>query len=140
MKWNEILGLLLVVLFLSTLFTYNKKLDDPNMILRQTLSEAYHWEKYEVNGMRTAWDDFLVMDFRTSVYDLQYNNATLRYVPYYVRDSLIYMPNTFFFKDTSIIMVDAYLMGENDLLIYPHGDSLIVKDYIYMKRKIPYQY
>jgi hypothetical protein len=144
MKWNEILAWTLVVLFLSTLLTVKIEPTDNRLKIRETLSDAHYWEKYELNGMRTAWNDNLIIKFRKSVYDLNYNKFSVMYEPYYahiVNDNTIYMRNTHFFNDTSFTMVEANLIGENDMIIYPiYKNTKLKNSYIYLKRKLPYQY
>ena len=136
MKWNEVIGLVLALLFLSTLLTSK---DAPT--LRDTMNN-YHWEMYEPDGTRTAWNEILVMKFWKSNYDIQYNDFAITHSPYFVEnDSTIYMYNTFFFNDSTVAKVRADLIGLNDMLIYPERDSTkLDTSYIYMKRKIPYQY
>lgn len=140
MKWNEVTGLVLAFLFLSTLFTFKGK---------PTLQESmtnYYWEMYEPDGTKTAWNEKLIIKFWKSTYDIQYNDSSVWSTPYFVpNDSTIYMYNTFFFNDTTFTRVEAHLFGENDMLMYPvkHWETNHLKvdePYIYMKRKIPYQY
>jgi len=147
MKWNEIFGLVLVILFLSTLFTAIPKDIDPTV---ETLSSAYCWVKYELNGMRTSWDDNLIIKFWSIPSGLEYycdvtvNDTTYRKIPYIIyADSTFGMWNWEFKPGTTPVkslFLHGKLLGENDLFLYPLTNEININEPIYLKRDIPYQY
>ena len=141
--WGKIIGLVLVALFMFTLLTIKTDPPDNETAVRQLVSEYSFWQKYELNGMRTTYDDHLIVKFRNSVYDVQYNDSFIGYEPYFIylgKDSTLVMKNTFFFNDTITSLVQARLLGENDMLVYPYQNTKFDTTYIYLKRRLPYQY
>ena len=156
-QWGQIIGLVLVALFMSTLLTIKTDPSNEDEYVKGQVSKYSYWEKYELNGMRTNYDDDLRVKFWNringleSYCDIQYNNSGASNVPYFVRfDSTIVMRNEFFFNDSipsntpirkSVKWVRAYLLGENDMLVYPYyADAKFGTTYIYLKRRLPYQY
>lgn len=130
MKWNILLGSLIVLMFLFMLLSPTGN--------EYEFLDKYMWVNMEADGTRTSWDNNLMVKFYTNkqIYDVEYNDSLMINNLFIIgKDSTLYMKNTLFFPcDTSEMIVRARLYNENEMII----ESL--NDQIYLKRKIPYQY
>ena len=104
-----------------------------------------YWEKYELSGARTDYDDQLVMEFFPNwnsdemiFFSVKVNDKTYFGMPTRIKDNYVTLQNivdsSFIFIPDSVEYVYGELLGENDLIIrtLSWNDTCI-----YMKKRLP---